>query len=138
MIITKQVEEKLKRIGPGPTECFELGMICWEQFLEHEEGKFMLEFLSTRELRQRALKIFQMAFGIRWEIHPPLGHGMLDMLFTPPLCRKYWDDYVDTRWGEIVLDGEAYPHTPELILNAAEILFINGFVAATIVYGRLK
>ena len=138
MIITKQVEEKLKRIEPGPTECFEVGMICWKEYLEHEEGKFILELLSTHELRERAMKIFQMAFRIRWKLHPPLGHGLIDRILTPPLCYKCWNDYLDTCWGEIVLDGEAYPHTPELILNATEILFINGFVAATVIYGRLK
>jgi hypothetical protein len=43
-----------------------------------------------------------------------------------------WKDYLDSAEGKIVLDGAAYPDTPQIVLNNAEAFFLEGFRAGTI------
>lgn len=124
------------KLSPEESEfmdfCLELGQLCWQTFRESAFGSILTRVLPSDKVRLEANRLFQLGFGARLLFCPPRGPEALDRLFGPPVCEKAWLSYLDGAEGKTILDGAAYPDTPEPVLAVAKHFFKMGFEAGTI------
>ena len=101
-----------------------LGQVCWDIYCQSKIGFVRVFMLPNDKLRRRANELFQLGFSGR-------------MLMCPPSVpdtdgESLWTNYLGSQKGKVVLDGAAYPDTPEVVLNYAKEFFLEGFRAGTI------
>jgi len=99
-----------------------LGQTCWNVYCQSKPGFVRVFMLPNDEFRRRANELFQLGFSGR-------------MLLCPPSAtdgESLWTNYLGLQKGNVVLDGAAYPDTPEVVHNYAKEFFLEGFRAGTI------
>jgi len=113
--------------------CIEIGQDCWNAYCHSKSGFVRVFMLPSDAVRRRANELFHLGFSARMLMCPPTGVPTLDAITETPLGERIWAEYLGTMNGKIVLDGPAYPDTPEIVLRYAKEFFLEGFRAGTIV-----
>lgn len=109
-----------------------LGQTCWDVYCHSKIGFIRVFMLPSDTARRRANELFHLGFSARMLMCPPLGIPALDSVLETPQGEAAWDSYLDSMDGKIVLDGAAYPETPEVVLRWARKFFLAGFSAGTL------
>ncbi len=109
-----------------------LGQHCWNVYCRSKVGFVRVFLLPNAATRRQANELFQLGFSGRMLFCPPIGIPALDAAAEKPLGEKAWKSYLDTQNGKVVLDGPAYPDTPEVVLKYAKAFFLEGFRAGTL------
>jgi hypothetical protein len=102
-----------------------LGQVCWDVYCQSKTGFIQVFLLPTVTVHRRANELFQLGFSARMLLCPSTLDSDTD-------GEKTWKSYLATMEGKIVLDGAAYPDTPEVILAYAKEFFLEGFRAGSI------
>ena len=104
-----------------------LGQHCWNIYIRSKTGFVRVFMLPNNEFRRRANELFQLGFSGR-------------MLMCPPSAidgEALWTNYLGSQKDKVVLDGAAYPDTPEVVLNYAKEFFLEGFRAGGIAVRKI-
>lgn len=116
----------------------QIGLIAWEAFRKSTFGKTCLDVLPSAAVYRRANELFLLGFTARLTTFPPFENRFLDDLLQGLLTDALWDDYLKSAGSKIILDGPAYPDTPECVLEAAKGFFRIGLKSATIACRELE
>ncbi|HBT77294.1 MAG TPA: hypothetical protein DEB39_10325 [Planctomycetaceae bacterium] len=108
------------------------GQGCWGVYCRSKVGFVRVFMLPNAEVRRRANELFQLGFSARMIMCPPIGIRALDAITEKPLVERAWESYLDSMNGQTVLDGPAYPDTPQVVLRYAKEFFLEGFRTGTI------
>jgi len=104
-----------------------LGQHCWNVYIRSKAGFVRVFMLPNDEFRRRANELFQLGFSGR----------MLKCLPSSTDGEALWANYLGSQTGKVVLDGAAYPDTPEVVLNYAKEFFLEGFRAGDIAVRKI-
>lgn len=109
-----------------------IGQYCWDVYRHSKIGAVRLYLLPDDTVRRRAAELFQLAFSAAMLMGPPPEDSD-----ETTRCEFIWKDYLDKHKGQIVLDGPAYPETPEIVLQWAKVFFSEGFRAGSLAVREL-
>jgi len=104
----------------------DLGQHCWNIYIRSKTGFVRVFMLPNDEFRRRANELFQLGFSGRMLKYPVNTDG-----------ESLWTNYLGSQKGKVVLDGAAYPDTPEVVLNYAKEFFLEGFRAGDIAVRKI-
>jgi hypothetical protein len=114
---------------PTPKEqLFELiyqaGGDCWRRFCRSPGGVLALLLLPDNNVRVQAKKLFLLGFGDRLidEYYSERGPTP-----APEQFERSWQKYLAQANGEVLLDGPAYPDTPDEVLAVARLIYLRGY-----------
>jgi hypothetical protein len=105
----------------------DMGNFCWRRFCRSPGGLFVLVMLPNDDVRDRAKLLYMLGFGDR------MIDGLFDDLGSAPvaeLSQKSWQGYLDRAEGRILLDGSAYPNSPDKVLAVAQHIYRLGYADA--------
>jgi len=109
-----------------------IGQHCWYAYCRTKTGFVRLFLLPTDTALRRANELFQLGFSGRMLMCPP------DACDTDgSLGDTLWQNYLGSQKGKVVLDGTAYPATPEAVLDYAKEFFLEGVRAGSIAISEI-